>query len=174
MATILTAGALVNITANLTGPSGIVGSIGANLSKTLGASLAQGTGAGQADVVYWAERTLAASTNEDLDLTGTALQDPLGTNIALARIKAFIIGAAAGNANNVVVGNAASNGVAGLFGAVTHTAIVRPGAVVCWICGLADATGYAITAGTADLLRVANSAGGTSVTYDIVIIGASA
>jgi len=39
--------------------------------------------------------------------------------------------------------------------------------------GAADATTYAVTAGTGDLLKVANSAGGTSVTYDIVIIGSS-
>lgn len=34
------------------------------------------------------------------------------------------------------------------------------------------ATGYAVTAGTADqTLKVANSGAGTGVTYDIVIVG---
>ena len=33
-----------------------------------------------------------------------------------------------------------------------------------------DANGYAITATTADLLKIANSAGGTSVTYTIAIL----
>lgn len=33
------------------------------------------------------------------------------------------------------------------------------------------ATGYAVTAGTADQLKVANSGAGTGVTYDIVIVG---
>jgi hypothetical protein len=37
-----------------------------------------------------------------------------------------------------------------------------------------DSTSVAVTAGTGDLLTVTNSAGSTSVTYDIIIIGASA
>ena len=34
-----------------------------------------------------------------------------------------------------------------------------------------NAAGYAVTAGTGDLLKVANSGGSTGVTYDIVIVG---
>ena len=33
------------------------------------------------------------------------------------------------------------------------------------------AAGYAVTAGTGDILKVANSGAGTGVTYDIVIVG---
>jgi hypothetical protein len=40
--------------------------------------------------------------------------------------------------------------------------------------GTADATAYAVTATTADLLKVANSSSGTGVTYDIAVIGTSA
>jgi hypothetical protein len=40
--------------------------------------------------------------------------------------------------------------------------------------GVADAIGWGVTAGTGDLLKVANSAGSTSVNYDIVVIGNSA
>jgi hypothetical protein len=35
-----------------------------------------------------------------------------------------------------------------------------------------DATGYAVTGGSADALRVANPSAGTTATYDIVILGA--
>lgn len=48
---------------------------------------------------------------------------------------------------------------------------IRPGGALILLAP--DATGYAVTAGTGDLLRIANSAGSTSVTYDIILIGAT-
>ncbi|NUS82969.1 MAG: hypothetical protein HOY75_09485 [Streptomyces sp.] len=134
--------------------------------------LGSGTGAGKADRIWSDRRTLAASATEDLDLAGVLL-DAYGTAITFARIKGLVIAAASGNTNNVVVGAAASNPWATLLGA-THTLTVRPGAFFAVGTGIADATGYAVTAGTGDLLKVANSAGGTPVTYDIHIIGVSA
>jgi hypothetical protein len=143
----------------------------APLALDAGLSLDTGTGAGQADRVFSDERTLSASANEDLDLSGV-LTDALGAVITLARVKAIIVIASAGNTNNVIVGAAASNGFAGPFGATTHTVQVRPGGFYAVACS--DATGWPVTAGTGDLLRVANAAGGTPVTYRIIIIGCSA
>ena len=141
-----------------------------SLSRSM--SLGSGTGAGKADRVLSDRRTLAASGTEDLDLAGV-LVDAFGAQITFARIKGLVIAAAAGNTNNVVIGNATSNAWATLLGA-THTLTLRPGAFVAVGTGVADATGYAVTAGTGDLLKVANSGAGTSVTYDVHIIGASA
>lgn len=141
-----------------------------SLSRSL--SLASGTGAGKADRIFSDRRTLAASATEDLDLAGVLL-DAFGSAITFARVKGLIIAAAAGNTNNVIVGAASSNPWATLLGA-THTLTLRPGAFVAVGTGVADATGYAVTASTGDLLKIANSAGSTSVTYDIHIIGASA
>ncbi|MEU6535513.1 hypothetical protein [Streptomyces sp. NPDC047000] len=135
-------------------------------------SLKNGTAAGQADRVFSDRRTLAASATEDLDLAGVLL-DAFGSAITFARIKGLVIAAAAGNTNNVVVGAAASNPWATLLSS-TGTVTLRPGAFLAVGTGTADATGYAVTAATADLLKIANSAGSTSVTYDIHIIGASA
>ena len=134
--------------------------------------LANGTGAGKADRVFSDRRTLAASGTEDLDLAGVLL-DAFGATITFARVKGLIIAAAAGNTNNVVVGAASSNPWATLLGA-THTLTLRPGAFIALGTGVADPTGYAVTASTGDLLKVANSGSGTGVTYDIHIIGASA
>ncbi len=132
---------------------------------------ASGTGANQADQMWSDERTLTASSTEDLDLTGTALQNPFGVNIAFARIKGVIVYALPANTNNVVVGNV-TNGIVGWFGAATQSISVRPGGMFAIFAP--DATAYTVTAGTADLLHIANSGAGTSVTYDIVIIGATA
>ena len=135
-------------------------------------SLATGTTAGKADKAFSDRRTLAASATEDLDLAGVLL-DGFGAAITFARIKGLVIKAADANSNNVVIGAASSNAWATLLGA-THTVTLRPGAAFAVMAGAADATGYAVTAGTGDLLKVANSGAGTSVSYDIVIIGASA
>lgn len=134
--------------------------------------LGSGTGAGKADRVFSDRRTLNASATEDLDLAG-ALIDAFGAAITFARIKGIIIAAADGNTNNVVVGNATSNAWAALLGA-TSTVTLRPGSFLAVGTGVADANGYAVTAGTGDLLKVANSGAGTAVTYDVHIIGASA
>jgi hypothetical protein len=135
-------------------------------------SLTDGSTAGKADKVFHDRRTLAASATEDLDLAGVLL-DAFGTAITFVRVKGLFVSAAAANTNNVVIGAAASNPWATLLSA-TGTLTLRPGASVGVMAGEADATTYAVTAGTGDLLKVANSGAGSTVTYDIVIVGASA
>lgn len=135
-------------------------------------NLGSGTGAGLADKVWSDRRTLAASASEDLDLAGV-LTDAFGATITLARVKALLIRAAAANSNSVVVGAASSNAWASLLNS-TGTLTLRPGTVLFLGAGSEDATTYAVTAGTGDLLKVANSGAGSSVTYEIVVIGASA
>jgi hypothetical protein len=166
-----TAQVSLNIAANLaSSPS--VGSATATLapagsySTALGATLA--AGAGLANVGWWSTRTLTASANETIDFAGTLL-DPFGATVTFARLKVLVIAADAGNVNNVVIGGGATT--LALFGATTHTTPVRPGGVVMWMTGTADATGYAVASGSADLLQIANSAGTTSVAYTIVALG---
>lgn len=149
-----------------------LGANAATLSSTFGASLIDGPSAGQANATYWDHRTLAASASESLDLAG-ALVNPVNTTVTFARIKALIVSADSTNVNNVLLGGAASNAVSTLFSATNDVAVVRPGATLAWIAGIADATGYVVTAATGDLLQIANSGSGTSVGYSIIIIGAA-
>lgn len=135
-------------------------------------NLTSGSGAGQADKVFHDRRTLAASATEDLDLAGVLL-DAFGAAITFVRVKGLFITAAAANVNNVVVGAAASNAWSTLLNA-TGTLTLRPGGSFGAIAGAADGTAWAVTAGTGDLLKVANSGAGTSVTYDVIVVGSSA
>jgi hypothetical protein len=135
-------------------------------------ALASGTGAGKADMLWNDTRTINASSSEDLDLVG-ALTDAMGSTFAPVRIKALIIKAADGNANNVVCGGASATQWAALLG-TTGTVTVRPGALFVAVAGKADATCYVSAAGATDLFKVANSGAGTSVTYDIIVVGCSA
>jgi hypothetical protein len=131
-----------------------------------------GTGAGQADLLWTDNRTLAASATESLDLAGGSLVDPFGNTVTFARVKVLLALADAGNTNDVLLGGAAANAWATWAGDVTDIARVKPGGV--FLAAAPGATGYPVTAGTGDLLKVANSAGGTPVTYRIVLLGASA
>lgn len=134
--------------------------------------LRTGTAAGQADKLFYDERTLNASASEDIDLAGV-LTDDFGATITNARIKGLVVAAAAANTNNVVIGAASATQWAALLG-TTGTVTIRPGAFVAMCVGEADAIGYAVAGGSTDLLKVANSGAGTSVTYQIIVIGASA
>lgn len=129
-----------------------------------------GTGAGQIDRVYHAQRTLAASGTEDLDFSG-ALTNPISGSAVFARIKYILVVAAAGNTNNVNVTRPAANGLP-LFLAAGDGVAVRPGGK--FEHGVADAVGVVVTAGTGDLLTFTNSAGTTGVTYDVLVLGCSA
>jgi len=120
---------------------------------------------GQANVLFSDTRTLAASASEDLDLAGV-LADALGATIAAAEVVAILIAAASGNTNDVQVTRPAANGVP-IFLAAGDGLALGPGDFVL----LTNRKGVAVTAGTGDLVHVANGGAGTSVDYDIVIIG---
>lgn len=139
------------------------------LAKRLSVDLADGAGLGQAAQIFSDSRTLAASANENLDLNGS-LTNAFGAVIAFTKIKALMVFASTANTNDVIVGGAASNGFVSPFGAANNTVAVKPGG--CLVLVAPDAGGYAVTAATADLLKIANGGAGSAVTYDIVLIGA--
>lgn len=140
----------------------------APLSQRQSFAWTDGTGANQANRLWSDRRTLGPSATEDLDLAGVLL-DAFGTAITFAKVRALIVSASSANANNVLLGGVV-NGLSTIIQpAASGVVVVRPGGVVAFIAP--DATGYAVTAATADLLHVANSAAGTSVTYDVAIIG---
>lgn len=168
----LTTDISLSLLATLTKAIDLTGPLEYPLDYSQRVQLTTGTAAGQADVMFTDTRTINASSSEDLDLVGT-LTDAFGTTFSPARIKALMVKAAAGNTNNVVVGGASATQWAALLG-TTGTVTLRPGAFFAAVAGAADATGYVSAAGSTDLLKVANSSSGTSVTYDIVVIGASA
>jgi hypothetical protein len=139
----------------------------AQLENTLRISLADGSAANQASKIFSDTRTLIASASENLDLVGTLI-DAFGNVLSFATIKVLQITAKSTNVNSVIVGNAASAGWLGPFGALTHTVEVRPGGGVEFT---APGTGWPVTATTADILKILNGGAGSSVDYNIMIIG---
>lgn len=120
----------------------------------------------QADLMFADQRSLADGASETLDLAGS-LNSVFGTTLSFAEVTAIYfenIGT-----TNMTIGNAATNTWVGPFGAATHTLTVEPGESI----NLTSRAGWAVTAGTADLLKVLNGAGAAGA-YNIVIIGRSA
>lgn len=128
--------------------------------------IANGTGAGQANMTWSDTRTLNASSSESLDLAGV-LTNAFGSTLTFTKIKGLIITANSANTNSVLVGGAASNAFVNWVADSTDIIQLPAGSVFSFF----NPAGYVVTASTGDLLKIANSSSGTSVTYDIVLIG---
>lgn len=149
---------------------GDFGNPSASIDISFTKSFANGVAAGQANILFADTRTLAASANESLDLSG-ALLDAIGQAAVFAKVKALMIRAAEANTNDVIVGAAASTPFLGPLGGTTPTITLKPGAF--FIMSYPGA-GWVVTNSSNDLLKIANSAGGTGVDYDIAILGTNA
>lgn len=130
-------------------------------------SWTDGAGASKSEAVWHDQRTISASSNEDIDLAG-ALTDMFGTTVTFTKLKAIVVFAHAANTNNVEVTRAGTNGVPFMLAAGDGMAI-KPGGIFVLIDP--SSGGYAVTAGTGDLINIANSAGDSGVTYDIILVG---
>jgi hypothetical protein len=165
----LTARFYVQVTGNYTSALDLV-SATAPLSYTKSTDLASGVAANQADRIFTDTRTLTASANEDLDVSGGSLVDAFGATFTIAKLKLLVVCASSSNTNNVVILGDANS--VPITSTAATTLAIKPGG-----CSVPqfDPTlgGITVTAGTGDIIQVANSGAGTSVTYDIVIVGTS-
>ena len=114
--------------------------------------------------------------NDDIDLTGVLL-DVFGSIILNAKLVSLLIinapklAATGPNTTNLTIGGGL-NPFLGFLGGTTPTiGPIRPGGFFHIGCGHLSGIGT-VTAGTGDILRVANSAGATA-NYTIAILGRS-
>lgn len=148
------------------GISSGVSSANANCKFEKILELLDGTGAGKASKSFFGSRNIAASATDALDLAGV-LTDALGNALTFTKIKMIAIQAAAGNTGNITLGGGTS-ACNTMFGANTDKVVIKPDGV--FVIAAPDANGYAVTAGTADLINIVNLVA-AQVSYDIVIIG---
>jgi hypothetical protein len=153
-----------------------IASASADIRPSFSVSFSDGAGAGAVNLEWSDTRTINASASEEIDLTGTTgspavvMTDIFGQTVSFARIKAILVTAASGNTNNVNVSRATSNGCT-LFLAASDGIKVLPGGAFMWVDP--GATGVAVSGGSSDILTIANSSSGSSVTYTITILGAA-
>lgn len=165
--------ATVQALINLVSTSGLdLSTPTAKVDTPLVASIDFQTGAGANQINSWwgDTRTLANNASENLDLNAASggLSDAFGVGLQLARVKLLYV-RNKNSTQTLTVGGAASNGFTTLFGATDDTIKIAPGGFLLLVAP--DATGYAVTAATGDLLKIANGNGGTSTDYDIIVAG---
>jgi hypothetical protein len=147
--------------------SSSVGPVNFNLQEGGQVALVDGILSGQANKLYASAQTLAASATANLDIAG-GVSDPLGNVLTFTAIKAIMVLASTDNVNDVKIGGAGSNAFVGPFGSATDSVAVRPGGSLLMF---APATGWPVTAGTGDLLKVLNAGAGSAVTFKVIIFG---
>lgn len=156
----------LSISAEQTSPQDL-GTPRLDFAKKYLQSFTDGAGNDQVNKWFSDTRTLLASANENLDLSGV-LSDAFGVVIAFTAVKLLAVFAKETNVNDVILGGAAATTWVGPFGAATHTVAIRPGGAL-FFC--APNTGWAVGAGASDLLKVLNGGGTTAVDYDVIIGG---
>lgn len=139
--------------------------VNADLARAIAVDFANGTGSGQANAMFSDLRSLSSGASEDLDLAGS-LVDAHGNTLTFATIKAIIIENPTENTVDITIGGASATQFVGPFGAATHTVATRPGGFSAFV---APKTGWTVTGGSVDLLKVL--AGAAASTYRIHIIG---
>ncbi len=169
-ATTLTTTVIFGTSGTFVNNTGLGSSPSQSFKGGLTITMANGVAANQADMVYTEQRILAASSTDALDVDTGTLVDAFGTAFTIAKLKVLMVCAAAGNTNDVLLGGNA-NEVPYLDTPATTLAI-RPGA--CFQLSDPSLAAIPVTAATGDIIELVNSAGGTSVTYDIIIVGTSA
>jgi hypothetical protein len=131
-------------------------------------TMATGTSASQSDKV-WSDRRSLAATTEELDLAA-GLTGALGDSLTFAKVTLIAIHNRNTTAGEVLtLGGAAANGFETMFGAAGDKIKIGPNG---WLILFSPVDGFAVTADTADLLKL--DAGAATISYDIIIVGRSA
>ena len=138
-----------------------------SLSQDFSDSLANGTAANQADLIFHDQRTVTAAA-EDLDLAGS-LTDKRGNTLTFVEITCILIHNLSTTTGEVLTVGGDANALVNWVGAATHTVKVDPDGLLLW---WSPIDGAAVVAGTGDILQI--DPGAKTITYDIIIIGRSA
>lgn len=126
-----------------------------------------GTGADQATGIWHDQRIVNAGVNDDIDLSGV-LTDVFGETITSTIVKAlYVDNLNATETDDLEVAKLVTNGWTSLIGGISAGITVRGGGTL--YVTAPGAIGYAVAAGTDDILRIRNP-GGNNITYNIAII----
>ncbi len=145
-----------------------------NLSEAIGGNgtnlwtIKSGVSTDEADQLFPDTRTLTDAAFEELDLAGGIL-DSRGLPITFVKVKGIWINCRAANGAELIVGGAAANAFLGPFKDATDKISIAPGdAYIQTNRGV----GWAVTPGSADLLRMEHDGTGTAdLIYDIILVG---
>lgn len=138
-------------------------------SKTLG----NGTGASAANKMFATTYTISASSTQQVDLAGV-LTDFYGNTVTFTKIKVLYIElTTTTSASTIKVGGgtdgAGTNAFINWVAAAADLVRIRNGG--CLMLACTDATGYAVTAATGDILALVNEDVSNAATVNIFLAG---
>jgi hypothetical protein len=127
------------------------------------------TTAGQANLIFPGQYTIANSGHQDIDLTSQSI--PL-LAVAFARVKGLVIAHAANSlASSIMWDGTAANAFLGWLGGTNPTVTLLPGEFI--ILGGATANGQAVS-GSHKIVRLTNNDSVNNATAAVFFIGADA
>ena len=140
-----------------------VGTVESSPALAVNDQFTNGTGANKIEAVLYDTGSLGDSATADIDLAGV-LKDPAGDVVTMTKVKGFIIKNTSSAGSGIQVDGtfdtwlkAASDGVKIMPGG--SLTISNP-----------TAEGYAVTAGSADIITLTNL-GATTQTYEVEVLG---
>lgn len=140
-------------------------------SIPMGRQFTNGTAINQSDVIFCQQRTIADNVTPDsLDLSGSLL-DPSGSAAVFAKVTAIAVKSLTTTAAEILSMGGGSNAFSSWLDTAAAKLIIGPDGFL--LLSNPSLAGYAVTAGTGDILRMA-TASGTNVKYIIGILGRSA
>lgn len=159
----------ISVTGVKTDPAWHKASTSPNLSDNV--SLAHGTGADKADLIYTTRIALAISAVSNVDLSG-ALKDIFGDTAIFVKVKGVYVH---NRSDDTSPTTAAAITLTGNFITVSYgTAASIPLAAGDSWQHNSGGVGLAVTAGTGDVITVTNTSGTESAEVDLIIVGTSA
>lgn len=139
-------------------------------------SFTQGTGDNQIDEMFKDQRDLTTGANDDLDLAG-GITNQFGQTVTFTKIKSIFISnlgklvatvPTPTSGEDLDVGNGGGNSFNDLFNGVDASVFtVLSGGI---LLATGPIEGWDVTAGTADILRIANP-GANTIRYNIILKG---
>lgn len=137
-----------------------------NYKKLL--SLASGVGAFQGDALYVDQHSIPGSGTVNLDFNAGGLVDAIGGAFVPVRLKAILIHSLPANLNDLNVIRPSTTGVP-FLGAAGDMVVLVPGSHL--LLSNPSATGWAVTAGTGDIIELTNAAATNTILIDVLIVG---
>ena len=131
-------------------------------------SMLDGTDANESDLVYSLFTSVSTGVPHDHDLV-SLVSGLTGSTLTYAEVTAIVLVNESQTPGESVTVGAGSNPVSSIWGAAGDAVVVGPGGVLVLT---SPVDGYAVTASTADILRVSTTSSGVS--YRLIILGRSA
>lgn len=115
------------------------------------------------------EENGTAGATDSWDLSGSGLVDSFGNTVVATKIKTIILENRGTTGQDIIELGGGSNAFASWLGASGDVIKIGPGGV--FLLHNPENAGYAVTAGTGDILQLVNAGSSQEVPYTLILVG---